>query len=426
MGSFHVFALEGIPEIVSGYPLAQAIVTACPTLQNGDIVVVSSKAISKSEGRVVTGVARDEAVASETVRVVAERGDLTITETRNGLVLAAAGVDASNVAAGSLVLLPTDPDASAGQLRAALQASIDVTIGVIVTDTAGRPWRLGQTDIAIGVAGVTPLHDLRGTPDLHGRILEVTVPAVADEIAAAAELVMAKAAGTPVAVVRGLAHLVQTPDGPGAKSIVRPRGDDLFPLGSCDVVPSRRTVRTFATHPIPREVITSAVADAITAPAPHHTTPWRFILVTDERRPALLDAMADQWRADLRKDGFDDAGVERRLGRGDVLRRAPSLVVPCLVDDGANKYPDARRANAEQAMFLLAAGAGIENFLVGLAVRGVGTAWVSSTLFCPDVARSALDLPNNWQPMGAVAIGYPKSPPDPRPSRDAESFLFDW
>ncbi len=422
MRSLHVVALEGLPQITASHDLAALIVTSNAGLQHGDIVVVSSKAVSKAEGRVVAG-DRDDAVAAETLRIVAERDGLKIVETRHGLVLAAAGVDASNVAAGSLVLLPEDPDASARVLRASLQAAVGCMLGVIVTDTVGRPWRLGQTDVAIGVAGVNPLLDLRGTPDMNGRMLDVTVPAVADEIAAAAELVMGKAAGTPVAFVRGLGHLVQEADGPGARAIVRPRGEDLFPLGSLDVVRSRRTVRSFTDAAVPREVVTAAVADAITAPAPHHTTPWRFVLISDDRRTELLDAMAKQWRADLCNDGLDEASIGRRIARGDVLRTAPALVVPCLVEDQSHVYLDARRSTAEHAMFLLSMGAGIGNFLVSLAARGVGSAWVSSTLFCPDVAREVLDLPTNWQPMGALAVGYPLSTPAPWAPRDPEDFV---
>ncbi len=425
MAGFQVVVLEGLPEIAPGDDLAAAITARGIDLQDGDIVVVSSKAVSKAEGRVVPGVDRADAVASETVRVVAERGDLKVVETRHGLVLAAAGVDTSNVAPGSLVLLPEDADASARLLRTALQAPIDGTIAVIVTDTAGRPWRLGQTDIAIGAAGISPLLDLRGSHDAHGNVLESTVPAVADELAAAAELVMGKAAGTPVAVVRGLGHLVQSSDGPGAAAIVRPRDEDLFPSGSVDVVRSRRTVRTFTQQPVPRATIEAAVADAITAPAPHHTAPWRFVLVADDRRVALLDAMAEQWRTDLRADGLDDADIDRRVARGDIVRAAPTVVVPCLVDEGAYAYPDERRSSAEEAMFVLAMGAGIENFLLGLSVRGVGSAWVSSTLFCPDVARATLRLPTGWRPMGAVALGFADAAPPPRPPRDVGEYLVE-
>ena len=425
MRRFDVVAVEGLPEITRGHDLATAIVTAHPRLHAGDIVVISSKVVAKAEGRVVSGQPRDQIIESETVRAVAHRGDLKIVETRHGLVLAAAGVDASNTEPGSLVLLPLDPDRSARSLRAALQELVGVTIAVVVTDTAGRPWRLGQTDIAIGGAGLNPLLDLRGSRDAYGNVLEATMPAIADELAAAAELVMGKAAGTPVAVVRGLGHLVQDMDGPGAAALVRGRDDDLFPLGSLDVVRSRRTVRTFGDEPVPRAVIESAVGDALTAPAPHHATPWRFVIVSDRTRGALLDAMAEQWRSDLRDDGLDADSIEERVQRGDSLRRAPSLVVPCLVDDAAHDYLDGRRADAERAMFLLAMGAGIENFLISLATHGVGSAWISSTLFCPDVTRAALDIPDGWQPMGAIAIGFPATGPRRRRPLEVREYIVD-
>lgn len=207
-------------------------------LRDGDVLVVTSKIVSKAEGRVVRAADREAAITAETVRVVATRehaaGVTRIVENRLGLVMAAAGVDASNTEDGTVLLLPEDPDASARSLRAALADRFGVRLGVLVSDTAGRPWRQGQTDIAIGAAGVAVLDDLRGSTDTRGRPLQVSIAAVADEIAAAAELVKGKATARPVAVVRGLPRTVTPEDGPGARALLRPTPDDLFPEGTTE------------------------------------------------------------------------------------------------------------------------------------------------------------------------------------------------
>ena len=220
MSPVMVIPVGGLPEITADADLAGLIAEAATGLADGDIVVVTSKIVSKAEGRAVRA-GREDAIDAETVRVVARRGQTRIAETRHGLVLAAAGVDASNTPPGTVVLLPEDPDDSARRLRKGLQDRLGVRLGVLVTDTLGRPWRTGQTDAAIGAAGVAPLVDYRGTADTFGTPLEVTVAAVADEIAGAADLVKGKTAGIPVAVVRGLADHVTEADGPGARALVR-------------------------------------------------------------------------------------------------------------------------------------------------------------------------------------------------------------
>ena len=231
-----VQAPDGAPEVGPGDDLA-ALVDGLFDLADGDVVTVTSKVVSKAEGRVRPGT-RDDALPDETRRVVARRGPTTIVRTSHGLTLAAAGIDASNVAPGTVVLLPEDPDASARAIRESLLARTGRNVGVLVTDTAGRAWREGQIDIAIGAAGLSVIVDLAGAIDAHGNELAVTAPAVADELAGAAELAQGKLTARPFALVRGRDDLVLPAGehGPGAAALVRPDGADLFGYGAREAV----------------------------------------------------------------------------------------------------------------------------------------------------------------------------------------------
>jgi dehydro coenzyme F420 reductase / coenzyme F420-0:L-glutamate ligase / coenzyme F420-1:gamma-L-glutamate ligase len=229
-GRIEIWGIDGLPEVVAGDDLAGLIATASPDLRDGDVVVVTSKIVSKAEGRLVAG-AREDHLAAETARVVAQRGTTQIVETHHGLVLAAAGIDGSNVPAGTVALLPLDSDASAARIRAGLQQRRGADVAVIVSDTMGRPWRDGLIDTAIGAAGLDVLWDLRGERDTAGRLLEATVIAVADELASAADLVKGKLAATPVAIIRGFPLRRHDPD-LGARPLIRPAADDMFRLGS--------------------------------------------------------------------------------------------------------------------------------------------------------------------------------------------------
>lgn len=424
--ALELLPVTGLPEFRPGDDLAGAIAQAAPWLRDGDVLVVTSKVLSKVEGRLVRvpedqeerDRIRREHVTAESVRVIARKMRTLITENKLGIVQAASGVDASNVAGDEIALLPVDPDGSAAALRGALKSLLGVDVAVVVTDTMGRAWRVGQTDAAIGSAGIRVLHDYAGTVDRHGNRLAVTLVAIADEIAAAADLVKGKLGSVPVAVLRGF-DVVD--DGSTARDLVRPTDDDLFRLGTeealaqgrAEAVLLRRSVRFYSSEPVDLDVLKRAVGAALTAPAPHHTKPVRFALVR-EKRAELLRAMREQWESDLRGDGFTDEQIARRVRRGDLLVEAPEIVVPFLVREGAHTYPDDRRSDAEKTMFTIAGGAAVQALLVALAAEGLGSCWVSSTIFCADLVRSVLGVPDDWEPLGAVAVGHPVEPLVPR------------
>jgi len=241
-------ALPGLPEVRRGDDLARLLVAAAGRLADGDVLAIAHKVVSKSQGRVVA--LRDvqpgeraralgdehgrdprliEVILAESESIVRARPGALICRTAHGFVCANAGVDASNAASdGELILLPRDPDGSARALRARLRELSGVAPAIVITDSFGRAWRLGQCDVAIGVAGLAPVEDWRGRTDAAGRRLSATVVAVTDEVAAAADLARSKDSGEPAVLVRGLERHVTAADGPGAAALLRPRDDDLF------------------------------------------------------------------------------------------------------------------------------------------------------------------------------------------------------
>ncbi len=425
-----IVPVEGLPEISPGADLATLIADRS-SVRDGDVVVVTSKVVSKAEGRLVDvdpaerERARREWTERETKRVVARRGDLVIAETAHGFVCAAAGVDGSNLPADRLALLPLDPDGSAARLREGLKRR-GAEVGVVVSDTFGRPWRAGQTNVAIGVAGLRPVRDHRGDKDAFGMVLESTVIAIADEIAGAAELVMGKTDGIPVALVRGL------PDGwlgdGSARELLRPADEDLFRTGGLDVISSRRSVRSFDGRAVPRDAIEHAVAAAATAPAPHGSRtarPWKVVwLRTETTRERFLDAMQTAWRRDLVDDRVPSGKIDRLLIRSRrLLGESPVLLAFFVSLAGVDAYRDARRLLAEREMFLAAAGASIQNLMLALTAQGVASCWLSTSIFCSEEAGQALGLSGDWQAVGCVAAGYPAAEPPPRGALDPGPFL---
>jgi coenzyme F420-0:L-glutamate ligase/coenzyme F420-1:gamma-L-glutamate ligase len=229
-GEIRVIPVTGMPEVSPGDSIADLVLTHV-TVESGDVVVVTSKIVSKAEGRLVDvdhadPAARGALIEQESRRILRRREELYITETRHGFICANSGVDFSNVVDGA-ALLPANPDRSARRIRDALEARTGLTLAVIVSDTFGRTWRRGLVDVALGCAGITAILDLRGTADAQGRPLEVTEVAVVDEVASAADLVMGKAEGVPVAIVRGVDR-AWFREGSVRQEIVRPPGEDLF------------------------------------------------------------------------------------------------------------------------------------------------------------------------------------------------------
>ena len=384
--------VRGMPEFRPGDDLAAALAAVAPWLEDGDVVVVTSKVFSKTEGRLVPAptdpeerdALRRELVLAETERVLARRGRTLIVQGKLGIVQAAAGVDGSNVRRDELALLPADPDASAARLRAELKRLIGVDVAVIVTDTLGRTWRVGQTDVAIGSAGLPVLHRYEGMHDAEGNELLVTEVALADELAAAADLVKGKLGGLPVAVVRGLNPV---DDGSTARDLVRPVDEDLFWLGTDEAIARgrreagllRHDVGEFTDQPVDEAAVRRAAGVAL-AVAPTIRFAW---LRGRDRRSALLD--------------------ER-------LRRAPELVL-AFSADGDGDDP-------------MTAGAAVQSFLVALAAEGLGSHWTAS--IDPDVVRGFVDVPPGWRLRGAVGVGVPAEPPGPSAPGDPATGLVEW
>ena len=338
-----VEGVAGLPEVVSGDDLAALIVRhADPSLRDGDVVVVTSKVVSKSLG-LHSRADRQALIPEHTDRVVARRGAMAIVRTKQGLTMAAAGLDASNTPIGTVLALPDDPDSEAARLRRDLVGLARCNVAVVLSDTAGRPWRLGQTDIAIGVAGLVPLVDLSGLTDVHGNVLSVTAPALADAVAAAADLVQGKLAQVPVAVVRGLSRwvLAGDDDGPGAVALLRPEVEDLFGWGAVDAV--RAAVRRDHPHrhrgfPLPDTPVEDLVADALARSdtavievvpgQPEHTATWHVVAKSGAREEAVWEAAAFVERLHGMAVATRRAVRVERLPGGPMLARVHVVDVP--------------------------------------------------------------------------------------------------
>jgi coenzyme F420-0:L-glutamate ligase/coenzyme F420-1:gamma-L-glutamate ligase len=353
-------------------------------LQDDDVVVVTQKVVSKAEGRVVREAPVGKAgwVAREARRIVARRGDLVVAETRHGFVCANAGVDASNVADGYLTLLPIDPDASAEAIRTALSTSTGARIAVVITDTFGRPWRQGLVNVAIGCAGLPALVDLRGTKDGVGRVLEATVEALADEVAAASGLVMGKADGIPSAIVRGLRFEGRALP---AGALVRPPEEDLFRESAMQALVSWSEDGAFG----PGDVAPDLVQEALLAAGSALGT-------GDDRSWVLVEAARGPRREALVGTAEGEAAK--------VIATAPVVVVmfagPPVATAGAYDQTHGGRDEV-----LLSAGAAMQNVVLAFHALGLVSCWIPPTRFATSAAAAGLGMVPGGELLGAIAAG---------------------
>ena len=369
----------GIGEVATGDDLAALIVEAAPWIVDGDVLIVTSKIVSKAEGRLATvppdgperDAARDAVLASETVRTVARRGHTRIVQTRHGFVMASAGIDNSNVDRGHLVLLPLDPDASARSLRGALRQRYGLDVAVLVSDTMGRPWRTGLTDVALGAAGIAPLRDYRGEFDAHGNELHITQMAIIDELCSAGELVKNKYDQVPVAVIRGL-DATGAPDGPGVALLIRDPAHDLFALGTAEALAAGQ-----------RSVAVLSDVDCAAAPvdvgalggaAGSRAGLGRALDLVGSAALILLDAGA----RDKVRDEFP------QLPGGElILLAAPPVPMACA-----------------------RAGADLHRLRAALAAEGLVSAW--REVNPARLAAQLAPLPAGTVPLGLLAAGLPE------------------
>ena len=364
--------------------------------------------------------------------MLARKGRTLITENALGLVQAAAGVDGSNVGATNWRCCPSTPTAAPRRCAPACASGSASTVGVVITDTMGRAWRNGQIDAAIGAAGLAVLHGYAGAVDRHGNELVVTEVAVADEIAAAADLVKGKLTAMPVAVVRGLARCATTdppPDtllrpGRGRPVLARHRrghrdgprpGPAAAPVGA----PVQRASRSR------RELIEAAVAEALTAPAPHHTRPVRFVWMADI---ATTDPAAGPHEGQVAvRPQPATAGPPTPSNGGSAAARSstthPNSSSRFWCPTARTAIPTPPAPPPSTPCSPSRSGAAVQALLVALAVRGVGSCWIGSTIFAADLVRAELELPADWEPLGAIAIGYPDEPSGPREPAPTDGLL---
>ncbi len=441
--SVELTALAGVPMVRPGDDLADIILASLAasdmSLRDGDVLVLAQKIVAKAQNRFIrlgdvvaspraVRLAREvgkspelvELILRESSEVVRSRRDVLIVAHKLGLVMANAGIDQSNVEQAGMgqdgvddtvLLLPEDPDGTCAELCEALFAATGAAVGVVISDSHGRAFRNGTVGVAIGVAGVEALADLRGSPDLYSRRLQSTEVGLADEIASAASLLMGQAAeGRPIVLLRGLTN---APGGGCAADLVRRKEIDLFrsPANADGLafIRGRRSIRRYSDAPVADDAVERILDAAVSAPSAHNRQPWRFaVLKTASARKRLAQAMGARLREDRGRDGDPADDIETDIVRSVArIASAPVAILVCLAMEDMDRYPDRRRADAEYLMAVQSTAMAMQNIQLAAHALGLGAGIMCAPLFCQDAVRTVLDLPAAWEPQALITLGVP-------------------
>jgi coenzyme F420-0:L-glutamate ligase/coenzyme F420-1:gamma-L-glutamate ligase len=450
-------ALAGVPLIKPGDDLATIILAALAAsgekLCDGDALILAQKIVSKAQARSVQlgsvvpsqradqlarQVNKDprlvELILRESTEVVRHRRDVLIVAHRLGFIIANAGIDFSNVEQGlgddTALLLPLDPDGTSAELRTTLFERTGADVAIVINDSHGRAFRNGTVGAAIGACGLPALTDLRGQGDLYGRRLQSSEVALADEIAAAASLLMGQAGeGRPIVLARGVPMSHRNGS---AAELVRERKIDLFrvsPISRSEAAQElllrRRSIRRYTSEPVAAAVLEKLLRAATCAPSAHNSQPWRFaVMQTPGPKERLARAMGERLRADRSRDGDRVDLIESDIARSFArITGAPVVVVVCLTMEDTDAYPDERRRSAERQMAVQSTAMAMQNLQLAASVAGLGASIMCAPLFCPDKVRDVCELPRQWEPQGLVTIGYPANAGKPFTRRPLEDVV---
>jgi coenzyme F420-0:L-glutamate ligase/coenzyme F420-1:gamma-L-glutamate ligase len=440
-----LFGLKSISSIKKGDDIAQIIYKSCKnenlTLREGDIILIAQTIITKSIGRIkdlseinpsqkayeiynkIKPLANAKNIplkSPELIQVILDESKkilraehVIITETHQGFICANAGIDKSNIEGETKIgLLPKDPDLEAEKIRRKIQKLTGKKIAVIITDSFGRPFRIGSVGVALGVAGISPLKDQRGKKDLYGKTLQSTIIGQIDNLASSAQLLMGEAnEGLPVVIVRGYKYKYD--EDANISSIIRGSENDLF-RGKIEnsfkqLLKNRRSYKLkYTKRKVDRRIIEKCIEIARWAPSAHNAQLWRYIIL--ERGPLrkkLINKMNKKYKSDLKKDGKSKSQIKKRIQKTRTqFIDSPFLILLCLDKEDLEKYPDKERIKNEYLLGVQGISASATYLLISFEIMGLSACWYCAPLFAKKVVREVLNLAKNIVPMAFFTVGY--------------------